>query len=236
MCAMRELARSRKNLLALTVLSLLAEAPRHPYAMQGLIRERHHWFAEAPSRRLYHIVDRFVRDGLIVPLETAREGRRPERTIYQMTDEGKEEFSQWLGELLRTPAMDLTLLVGALSFMTGLAPTAVHRSLQIRLAYLDQEVASRGAAMRQAGSFVPRLFLLEEEYARTMLQAERDWIAALIDAIASGEITWDTETLKAAANTMSGHVPTSSNEGKQAEITAPETSGMLAHPTGQANP
>lgn len=232
---MRELARSRKDLLALTVLSLLAEAPRHPYAMQGLIRERHHWFAEAPARRLYHIVDRFVREGLIVPLETAREGRRPERTIYQITDEGKEEFAQWLGELLRTPAMELTLLVGAISFMTGLSPTSVLRSLQIRLAYLEQEVASRDAAMRQAETFVPRLFLLEEEYARAMLQAERDWTAALIDAIDSGEITWDTEALKEAANDMISHATTPPNEGKQHEITVPETGGVGQHPTGRMN-
>ena len=37
---------------------------------------------------LYHTVDVLERDGWIVPTEREKEGRRPERTIYTLTESG----------------------------------------------------------------------------------------------------------------------------------------------------
>ena len=102
-------------------------------------------------------------------VETTREGRRPERTVYQITAEGQEDFETWLTELLQTPSFDLTLLIAACSFLAALTQEAVTQSFNIRLAWLEREMASREAAVRQASSFLPRIFLIEEEYARTML-------------------------------------------------------------------
>jgi DNA-binding PadR family transcriptional regulator len=53
------------DLLTLTILALLDEKPCHPYEMQRLIRSRGKDFAIAPTRSLYHAVDRLVRDDWI---------------------------------------------------------------------------------------------------------------------------------------------------------------------------
>jgi hypothetical protein len=37
---------------------------------------------------------------------------------------------------------------------------------------------------------VPRLFVIEAEYALTLMQAERDWVLALADEIRNGELAW----------------------------------------------
>jgi hypothetical protein len=37
---------------------------------------------------------------------------------------------------------------------------------------------------------VPRLFVIEAEYALAMLRAERDWVLALIEDIGSGSLAW----------------------------------------------
>ena len=95
--------------LALTILALLAEKPQHPYALQRLMRERKKDFAHSTPRTLYHSIDRLVKANLILPAATQREGNRPERTVYQIADEGREALLSWLGELLAQPTPDYPL-------------------------------------------------------------------------------------------------------------------------------
>ena len=66
----------------LMVLVLLAEAPMHPYEMQRLMQWRgKDQVVRVQRGSLYPAVERLMRAGLIEPLETEREGRRPERTV-----------------------------------------------------------------------------------------------------------------------------------------------------------
>src|SRR5690242_14900046 len=81
---MPELQTKHRNLWALTVLCLLRERPMHPYEMQRLIRERHKdEFLDLKRGSLYHAMERLQAAGLVEPMETFREGRRPERTVYR---------------------------------------------------------------------------------------------------------------------------------------------------------
>lgn len=41
---------------------------------------------------LYSVVEALRREGLILALKTRREGRRPERTVFGLTDVGRAEF------------------------------------------------------------------------------------------------------------------------------------------------
>src|SRR5262249_56593072 len=88
------------DVLALTVLAFRTERPMHPYDVQRVIRQRHKDYAIERPRALYRAFERLARDELIEPVETSREGRRPERTVYRITDEGRAEFQHWLGHLL----------------------------------------------------------------------------------------------------------------------------------------
>src|SRR5690606_29970564 len=74
------------NPLALAVLALTLAKPMPPYEMSLTLRER----SKEGSVRLnygslYSVVDKLVRHHLIEPVETVREGRRPERTVYRAT-------------------------------------------------------------------------------------------------------------------------------------------------------
>src|SRR6516162_10501112 len=96
-----------RNLWSLTVLCLLYTRPMHPYEMQRLIREWHKdEFLDLKRGSLYHAIDRLRRAGLIDPVETSREGRRPERTVYRLTEQGQRETLVWLRELLARPVRE----------------------------------------------------------------------------------------------------------------------------------
>ena len=85
--------RKVSNPLALAVMALLYERPMHAYEMVTLMRERgKHESVRLRYSSLYSVVEALVRDGLISPRETVREGRRPERTVYELTGEGSVEF------------------------------------------------------------------------------------------------------------------------------------------------
>ena len=67
-----------RNPWSLTVLSLLREAPMHPYQMQRLIHQRRKdAFLDLKRGSLYHNITRLQRSGLIEPVETTREGAGP---------------------------------------------------------------------------------------------------------------------------------------------------------------
>jgi len=183
------------DVIALTVLALLTEQPRHPYEMQRLMVERHKEFALHKTRRFYHAVARLQRLALIEPIETARDGRRPEHTVYQITDAGRDELESRLCDLLGRPATEYPLFTVAVSFLVYVEPGVALRALQGRAVALMGDIAGRAAALcsLQAEMHLPRLFLMEVEYTQALREAELRWVRGLLDDIGSGQLTWDTE-------------------------------------------
>lgn len=185
--------RRSANLLALAVLALLAERPTHPYEMDFLMRTRGFERSIKLNRgSLYTVVETLQRDGLIVPYETQREGRRPERTVYALTAAGRAKFDGWLRALMSTPATEYTRFAAALVFIGHLSPAETITLLEERAGHLDDEIEERRillmACMERLK--VPRLFLLEEEFALTQRQAESRWVRQIIQEIREGTLIW----------------------------------------------
>jgi DNA-binding PadR family transcriptional regulator len=184
--------------LALAVLNLLYERAMHPYEMQLLMRERgHDQVIKLKGGSLYSTIDRLVEAGLIEPLETSREGRRPERTVYALTEAGRDELLLWLRELLSEPVHEYPWFGSALAFVAALPADEVlalleRRTLRLVAAAAGVEAALQG--MIQHG--IPRLFGVEAEYALAMLRAELAWVHAIIDDIRTGKLEWPPEVLE----------------------------------------
>ena len=98
----------KRSPLALAVLVLLYEAPMHPYRMQQLIRERGKDKVINVQRRasLYQTINQLQAAGLIAVRETVRTEKRPDRTIYQLTDDGFRTACRWMREILSTPTLE----------------------------------------------------------------------------------------------------------------------------------
>ncbi len=185
--------RSPGDLISLTVLALLTEQPRHPYEMQRLMRERRKDFAVGKARGFYDAVNRLLRDGLVEPAETSREGNRPERTVYRITAEGREEFAAWLADLLSTPVTEYPVFTVAVSFLGYLPPRVAEQVLRERTVSLEGQLAGSEASLRvlREQFHLPRLFLLGHEQTRALRRAELEWVRAVIADIQDGRLTWD---------------------------------------------
>jgi DNA-binding PadR family transcriptional regulator len=176
------------NPLALAVLSCLSERPMHPYEISTTLRTRgKEQSIKLNYGSLYSVVESLQKHGLITARETTREGRRPERTVYEITPAGQDEFEDWLAELLSTPARDFTSLEAGLSLMAGLPPEEVARLLAERASKLQMEIGALDAMLAySAEQKLPEIFLVESSFRRAMLSAELDFVGRLADDIRSG--------------------------------------------------
>ena len=189
---------TRRSALALAILALLAEEPMHPYRMQQLIKQRHKEAVVNVRLRssLYQTIDRLERAGLIAVQETERADNRPERTIYRLTTEGTATARQWLREMLAQPVNEYPEFPAALSFLPMLPPHEALVLLMTREQALATEIAEIDRKLAAVGPWLPRLFILEVDYQRTMLATERHWLQQVIAELQSGELHWDDAWLR----------------------------------------
>jgi len=183
-------ATNRRNPLALAVLVSLAERPMHPYEVATVLRQRaKHESVRLNYGSLYGVVESLEKRGLITPQETAREGRRPERTVYEITDAGRIEMTDWLTELVSTPTKEYPQFETALSFMPALAPDDVVALLRMRANALKVELAHAQATRElMQKERLPRLFWVEDEFRVTQREAELAFVERLADDIANGTL------------------------------------------------
>ncbi len=186
-----------RNLWALTVLCLLRERPMHPYEMQRLIRQRKKDdFLDLKRGSLYHAIGRLQRAGLVEVVATTREGKRPERTVYRITERGGEELSAWLRELLANPARETSQFFAALSFIPVLQPHDALEQLEARAGLLEAEIAGMDSALRTLIPRLGRVVLIELEYALAMRRAELEWVRSATADLRDGRLTWDEESMR----------------------------------------
>lgn len=177
--------RKVSNPLALAVMALLFERPMHPYEMVSTMRGRgKHESVRLRYSSLYSVVEALEREGLILALETRREGRRPERTIYGLTEAGRSDFLGWLRELVREPIKEYTQFAAGLSFIPALPPDEAEALLEERVRLLEEEVGEMRSRLNEAEDHgVARLFLIEHEHELVLREAELGWVRELIRKI-----------------------------------------------------
>ncbi len=162
----------------------------HPYEVSQTLRSRSaHDAVRLNYGSLYSVVASLEKKGFVRIRETIREGRRPERTIYEITDLGSRELVDWLSDLVATPVKEYLQFEAALAFLAGLAPEDALAQLRERHETLRREVVASQAARQSATSEgLPRLFILEAEYVGMLREAEMEWVEALIKDIEDGSL------------------------------------------------
>ncbi|GAA0465870.1 PadR family transcriptional regulator [Actinoplanes capillaceus] len=180
----------KRSPLAMVLLALLMEAPMHPYRMQQVIKQRgqDQLVNVAQRNSVYQTLDRLVREGLARPGGTSREAGRPERTLYEVTEEGAATLRRWLLEMLPEPAREFPEFPVALAFLPILSPAETRELLERRLETLTDRVAAIDA---QAPPGLPRLFLIEDEYRAAVLRAEIGWLRGVVADLDDGSLSWD---------------------------------------------
>ena len=168
----------------------------HPYEMRRLIRHRaKDEHIDLKPGSLYRTIEQLERSGMVEQSERSREGRFPERTVYCISERGRDELEEWLREMLSSLQKDLPQVLAALTFLPTLTPQDVLSQLEKRVVRLEMAIAASDAARSGMDGRLPRLFFLEEEYAAAMRRAELDHVRGLVADLRSGALTWDRDDL-----------------------------------------
>jgi DNA-binding PadR family transcriptional regulator len=178
----------------MVVLSLVGEEPMHPYRMQTLIKERgKDQIANVAQRNsVYQTITALRRAGLIVVRETSQHERRPERTVYEVTEEGRHTLRMWMRTALSTPAREFPDFPAALSLVAGIEPDEVRELFEMRTGTLERRLAE----LEKPVPNLPRLFLLEAEYMAAVVRAEIKWLRAVAADLRSGRLSWSEAWLR----------------------------------------
>lgn len=182
--------------LGVMVLALLREDDMHPYEMIRLMRHRHDdRIVSVTNGTMYHTVARLEKSGLLAEVGVDRDGNRPERTTYTLTDAGHEVVQDWVRR-------ELPLLDRPVEFRVALAEAHnlpredVVALLSTRREYLARardELADGIAHARESKTgpaSVIEQYLIEIDRERALLAADHDWLADLLERLAHPDFVW----------------------------------------------
>jgi DNA-binding PadR family transcriptional regulator len=177
----------------LIILGLLRERPYYGYELKRAMKERYvdEW-TQLAFGSIYYALRQMTQEGLVQPEATERDGNRPSRTVYSITQVGRLEFTRLLREAWQAPAtMSPELMRICILFMQELPAeeirthlthraTALIRSIE-HLKHVGQEVSAKGA---------PWTAQYIVSYDIGLWQKSLEWIQGLLEDIQSGRITW----------------------------------------------
>ncbi|MEV7342363.1 PadR family transcriptional regulator [Streptomyces sp. NPDC093544] len=181
--------RKLSNPLALAVMTTLWQKPMHPYEIaQTLRRQGKDTSTKINYGSLYTVVQNLEKHGFVEVTDVERQGNRPERTVYGITDSGRVEMTEWLSDLMAVPAREYPIFETALSLMGALHPDEVTRLLEGRLNSLEVQAASGRGALEKLYETLPRIFLVETEYQLHMVRAQAEWVRGFLKEIKGGAL------------------------------------------------
>jgi DNA-binding PadR family transcriptional regulator len=182
--------RKVSNLLGLAILAQLSLGrPMHPYEIATALKQQgKEGDMNIKWGSLYTVVQNLEKHGLIEATTSNRDGRRPERTVYAITEAGRVELRDWTGELVGALEPETNRFEAALSVIGVLPPDEAIALLEGRLVALDAANVAHRTTLKQLTS-LPRVFLVESEYALAMRESEAAWVRSLLSEIADGTLS-----------------------------------------------
>lgn len=180
--------------LSVMVLALLREGDMHPYEMIRLMRQRHDdRLAPITNGTVYHTVGRLQKLALLGELGVDRDGNRPQRTTYTLTDEGRAIVVEWVRrELPRVDRPEQFRV--ALAESHNLDRSEVLELLHERRRALQGQFNFHSDGRQKAAErAVPAQYLIEIEREAALLEADLRWLDTLIHRLEKREFAWGAE-------------------------------------------
>ena len=177
--------------LGVMLLALLREGDMHPYEMMRLLRARERdRLLNVTNGTLYHTVARLLEHGLLEEIGVDRDGNRPERTTYSLTERGDASMVAWVCEQL--PRVDR-----ATDFRVALAE-AHNLSREDTLTLLTQRQSALAESLTRAeqaldaatAAHAPMQYVIEIERTAAMRHADLQWLQTLLQRLADPAFPW----------------------------------------------
>lgn len=178
------------NPVRLLILGLLVGGPLHGHQIRRAAEQSgiEQW-GGVKVGALYGMLHRLDGEGLVEPVRTEQEGRRPRRTVYAITAEGRAELAIHRDRALTQPVLYSTTVEAALKWSAGLDHSALRERLSRRRAALGGALTDLVAnrELYQKEGKLPAASIAGYRRAQLHLEAELAWhdeLEAMLPAIA----------------------------------------------------
>ena len=159
----------------LLLLGLLLDADMHGYQLNEHIEHTLGFFTNLKKPTMYYTLEKLEKQGYIRQ-DTEREGNRPERRVYRLTDEGRTHFFKLLRQHLQDFSRTYFTDDIAIAFVDQLPKDEAHALLTEKRAKTQAMLDELHSHPQHGGSFD---FVLSHNL--THLQAEVRWLDDVLD-------------------------------------------------------
>ncbi|MCP2258128.1 DNA-binding transcriptional regulator, PadR family [Streptoalloteichus tenebrarius] len=175
------------NPLVLPMLGLLAESPRHQYALLTELRARYA-VLRAKTSTVYTLVRTLARHGLVTLDEAADTAERQE---VRLTQAGLDELRRRVEAHLLDgdPNADPKFMI-ALAYLGALAPARAVELLRERARNLRADLRSVTDVLDRPD--LRELHMIEAHFLASRLRHDAAWLTRLADRIETGDLEWPT--------------------------------------------
>lgn len=173
----------------LVLLGLLRQRPLYGYEIKHVIEEHMSDWTSIAFGSIYFALDKLAEEGFIENVGVEQKGRRPSRSVYQITEAGRAEFLRLLRQGWQTVERQYFDTDIYLFFLADLPRDEVMGYLQYRRANLQGvlEYLQSHRAEQLSNPDVPRLAAAIFDHTFVHTQAELNWIVDLLEKLNSGE-------------------------------------------------
>lgn len=172
----------------LVILGMLRRQPLHGYEIKHIIEDHMGDWTSIAFGSIYFALGKLVEEEFVVKIATEQEGSRPSRSIYQITDAGRQEFMRLLRQVWQDVERHYFTFDIGLSFIDALPIEEVTGYLRGRVEQLEAILQHLDVHQEEQLSHdeVPRLAAAIFEHSRIHFQAELSWTQDLLEKIEQG--------------------------------------------------
>ncbi|TVY03914.1 PadR family transcriptional regulator [Paenibacillus cremeus] len=175
--------------MKLVILGLLMEADSHPYEMRHKMKDRAMLnYIKMQEGSLYYAIDQLKKSGYVEVLETVKEGGRPDRTVYRITEAGRKLFQEMLIEQFASTSPVFHPMYAALVFAWNGDQEQIHKVLQKKLEEQRARVAVMERIYEEHLEIVPRcsLQVMKGQWEHAIVELR--WLERLTEDAAHGRL------------------------------------------------
>lgn len=174
----------------LVILGLLREKPLYGYEIKQIIEEHMNDWTSIAFGSIYFALDKLTDEKFVEKIGIEQPGKRPSRSVYQITDSGRDEFLQLLRSGWNEVEREYFAIDICLFFLDSLPREEVIRYLERRVQIYSETLAHlhEHRTEQLVRPEVPALARTIFDHSQAHIQAEYDWLTNLLEEIRAGSI------------------------------------------------
>lgn len=171
--------------IRLVILGILNQQPLHGYEIKQIIEEYMGDWTDIKFGSIYFALSKLAESGHIEVIEENRTGKRPAKTVYQITAAGKEEFLRLLKKAWCEHKQIIFPFDMALFFIKYLSKAEAVQYLQQRIENVTQKLnfLNDHKNEHRQNPYIPKEAIAIIDHSYYHLEAELHWLQDLLNNI-----------------------------------------------------